>query len=71
MKTPVTADDVARIHEFSEAGYGRKKIADYIGVTEAAVKAVLNGSRETISEELSTRQRGALINNAFGPPRGR
>lgn len=67
----VTADDVERIKEFHRAGYGRKKIADYIGISESAVTQVLKGTRQTISDELSTRQIGDLINAAFGPPRGR
>ncbi|KPK72266.1 MAG: hypothetical protein AMJ84_04585 [Acidithiobacillales bacterium SM23_46] len=71
MRNDVTADDVERIKEFYSAGYGRKKIADYIGLSESSVAAVLTGERKTISDELSTRQRGDLINRAFGPPRGR
>lgn len=71
MRNEVTADDVERIKEFHRVGYGRKKIADYIGLSESAVAAVLTGERKTISDELSTRQRGDLINRAFGPPRGR
>jgi predicted transcriptional regulator len=67
----VTADDVERIKEFHSAGYGRKKIADYIGLSEYAVKQVLSGNAALIVDQLSTRQRGDLINRAFGPPRGR
>ena len=69
VKTPVRVDDVARIKELAELGYGRKKISDYVGVTEAAVAAVLNGSREAISDELSTRQIDQMLYRAFGPVR--
>lgn len=67
----VSADDVARIKEFAAAGYGRKAISDYIGISEYAVKLVLEGKEPAVTRELSTRQRGDLINAAFGPPRGR
>lgn len=69
MKTAVCDDDVTRIKEFHAQGYGRKTISDYMGISEYAVKRVLEGKRPTVSSELSIRQRGELINNAFGPVR--
>jgi len=69
IKTPVRVDDVARINELAALGYGRKKIADWVGVTESAVAAVLNGTRESISDELSTRQISAMLNRSFRPRR--
>jgi hypothetical protein len=69
--TDVTVDDIERIKEFAAAGYGRKAISDYIGITEYAVKCVLEGKPRPPNESLSTRQRQQLLNAAFGAPRGR
>ena len=67
MKTTIGADDVKRIQEFSELGYGRKAIADYIGITEYAVKQVLNGNAASVVDQLSTRQRTQMLMRAFRP----
>ena len=65
----VTEDDVKRIRDLASQGFGRNSIADYIGINASAVKAVLDGQRKNISDKLSVRQRGELINRAFGPTR--
>lgn len=71
QKDDVTEDDVKRIHALASQGFGRNSIADYIGINASAVKSVLDGQRKNISDKLSVRQRGELINRAFGPIHGR
>lgn len=72
MSTAIGDGDVERIKELDAEGLGRKAISDYLGLTEYTVKAVLAGKVPSVTDNLSVRQRGRLINQAFpGPPRGR
>lgn len=67
MSQTICDDDMQRIREFSELGLGRKKIADYLGISEYAVKTVLEGKVPVCAGGLSTRQRQNMINAAFRP----
>lgn len=66
-KYDVNQDTVDQIHDLAGEGLGRKRIADAIDMGESVVKAVLEGKRQTISNNLNTRQRQTLIMQAFRP----
>jgi hypothetical protein len=71
VKADITPDLAEQIRELADKGHGCNWIGHLLDVNASAVKAVLQGTRVTYSNKLSTRQRQNLINSAFGSPSGR
>lgn len=67
MNNDINKDKADQIRELAALGYGRNKIAAMCDTNASAVRMVLEGKRVNFADDLTTRQRQALLNHAFRP----